>query len=272
MLSVDDDGDAVGEPFCLVHVVRRQEDRLAEVAEVFDHVPGCSTCRGIEACGRLVEEDQFRVADQGEREVESAALAARETRGLSVVLPFESDERDRLDDGSRLAVVAGVQLERLRGPSGRGRARIPAGRSRCGRAIHASRQRDRRRVRIPRRLSGAGIPRGSRRWSSCRLRLGRGRRRSRRARPRDRFRVRRRSLRSSSATRAGVAPARWSVGSPRIAAPCSCWPSFLWLLGCVVSSSFEPRRGHEWRHRAVGCSWEGSRVDPDQPADQPARR
>ena len=113
MLSVDDDGDAVGEPFCLVHVVRRQEDRLAEVAEVFDHVPGCSACRGIEAGGRLVEEDQFRVADQGEREVESAALAAGEARRLSVVLAFESDERDRLDDGARLAVVAGVQLERL---------------------------------------------------------------------------------------------------------------------------------------------------------------
>ena len=110
-MSADDDGDAVGEPFCLVHVVRRQEDRLAEVAEVFDHVPGCSAGRGVEACGRLVEEDQFRVADQCEREVESAAFAARETRCLSVVLSFQSDERDRLDDGSRLAVVARVQLE-----------------------------------------------------------------------------------------------------------------------------------------------------------------
>ena len=109
----DDHGDAIGEPLGLVHVVRGQEDRLAELAEVVDHVPGCPSRRGIEAGCRLVEEDQLGVADQGEPEVEPAPLAAGEARGLPVVLAGEADERDRLGHRSGVAVVAGVELERL---------------------------------------------------------------------------------------------------------------------------------------------------------------
>ena len=80
---------------------------------VVDHVPGCAACGGVEAGGRLVEEDQLGVADQGEAEVEPASLAAGEARRLLVVLAGEADERDRLGHGARVAVVAGVELERL---------------------------------------------------------------------------------------------------------------------------------------------------------------
>ena len=157
-VSADDDGDAVGEPFCLIHVVRRQEDRLAEIAEAFDHIPGRSACRGVEAGGRLVEEDQLRVADEREGEVESAALATREA-GAPAGRPFLRARRAR---SSRRRISGGCSSRRrargTREPSGRGRARTPAGRSRCGRAIHASPRRDRRRAPTPRRSSGAWNP------------------------------------------------------------------------------------------------------------------
>ena len=55
-----------------------EEDRLAEVAQAGDHLPGLAPRRGVEAGGRLVEEEQLGVADQGHADVEAALLAAGE--------------------------------------------------------------------------------------------------------------------------------------------------------------------------------------------------
>ena len=76
-------------------------------------LPGRAARRRVEAGRRLVEEDELRVADQRERDVEPAPLAARELRRERVRLLVEPDERDRLVDVARFAVVAGVELEAL---------------------------------------------------------------------------------------------------------------------------------------------------------------
>ena len=87
-----DDRDAVGEHLRLVHVVGGEEDRLAELAQAGDHLPGLAARRGVEAGGRLVEEEQLGVADQRQRHVEAALLAARERRGPGVRLLGEADQ------------------------------------------------------------------------------------------------------------------------------------------------------------------------------------
>ena len=108
-----DDRDAVGEGLRLVHVVRGEEDRLAQVAQAADHVPGLAARRGVEAGGRLVEEEQLGVADQGEGDVEPPLLPARERRGPGVRLLGEADQLHRLVDVARGGVVAGVLLDGL---------------------------------------------------------------------------------------------------------------------------------------------------------------
>src|SRR5436853_363859 len=69
-----DDRDAVGELLRLVEVVRRQQDRLAEIAQVADRLPRAAPGLRIKAGRRLVEEDQLGVADEREREVQPPQL------------------------------------------------------------------------------------------------------------------------------------------------------------------------------------------------------
>ena len=71
-----DHGDAVGEVLGLVHVVRGEQDRRAELAQARDQLPGLAARGRVEARGRLVEEDQLRVARDAEGEVQAPALAA----------------------------------------------------------------------------------------------------------------------------------------------------------------------------------------------------
>src|SRR6185436_16325907 len=80
------DGDAVGELLDLVQVVRRQEDSLAEPPQRADRLPGATPCAGVEAGRWLVEEDQLRVADQRQAEIEPAPLSAREPTRARVAL------------------------------------------------------------------------------------------------------------------------------------------------------------------------------------------
>ena len=68
--------DLVGELIRLLQVMRRQEDRDPAVDEVADDLPHGPAAARVEARGRLVEEDDPRVADQGHREVEPATRAA----------------------------------------------------------------------------------------------------------------------------------------------------------------------------------------------------
>ena len=107
--AAGDHGDAVGELLGLLHVVGGEEDRLAEVAQARDHAPCLAAGRRVEAGGRLVEEEQLGVADQRDRDVEAALLAAGELAGALVRLLAEADVLDRLVDRPRRAVVPGVE-------------------------------------------------------------------------------------------------------------------------------------------------------------------
>ena len=75
--AVVDDPDAVGELVGLLEVLRRQEDRRALVVQLADLLPDRRAAGGVEAGGRLVEEEDARLVDQRRAEVEPAAHAAR---------------------------------------------------------------------------------------------------------------------------------------------------------------------------------------------------
>ena len=90
------DGDAVGEPLRLLHVVRREQDALAQGAEVADRVPGLPPRGRVEAGRRLVEEDELGVADEREGEIEPAQLTAGERAHPRVALLGQADEVDHL--------------------------------------------------------------------------------------------------------------------------------------------------------------------------------
>ncbi len=74
---VVEDGDPAGELIRLVQVLGREEDRDPIGHEVADDLPHGEAAARVETRGRLVEEDDARVAHQGHREVEPATHAAR---------------------------------------------------------------------------------------------------------------------------------------------------------------------------------------------------
>ena len=81
--------------------MRREQDRLAEVAQRRDRLPRPPTGLGVEARGRLVEEDELRVPDERETEVEAAPLPAGEASHERVALLLEPDELDDLVRSAR---------------------------------------------------------------------------------------------------------------------------------------------------------------------------
>src|SRR4051794_2282954 len=110
-LAARDDRHPVGETLRLVHVVGGEEDGLAEVAQTGDRIPGVAAGGGVEAGGRLVEEEQLGVADQGHADVETALLATREAARAGIGLAAQADQLDHLVDRPRRAVVAGIEPE-----------------------------------------------------------------------------------------------------------------------------------------------------------------
>src|SRR4051812_32131596 len=108
-----DDRHAVAQRLRLVEVVRGEQDRLAQVLQRADDLPRVAPRRGIEARRRLVEEDQLRVADEGQGEVEPAPLAAGEGAHVGVRLLLQAGDRDDLLDVARVRVEVGEVLQRL---------------------------------------------------------------------------------------------------------------------------------------------------------------
>ena len=104
---------AIGQLLRLVEVVRRQEDRLAERAQVANRLPGAPPCAGVEARRRLVEEDQLGVADERQAEVEAAFLPAGQRSHACVALVRQPDDLDHLARVARSPVVAGEHRQAL---------------------------------------------------------------------------------------------------------------------------------------------------------------
>ena len=90
------DRDAVAQHLGLLEVVCRQEDRPAGRAEAEDDVPERPPSGGIHARGRLVQEDQLRVVDEGERHGQALALPAGQVLGPGRPLLAEVHQADEL--------------------------------------------------------------------------------------------------------------------------------------------------------------------------------
>ena len=112
-LAAGDDRHPVGEPLRLVHVVGGEDDRLAEIAEAGDRIPGLAPRRGVEPGRRLVEEEQLGVADERHPDVEPPLLAAGQPAGAYLGLLLEADERDHIRHRPRGGVVAAEEVEAL---------------------------------------------------------------------------------------------------------------------------------------------------------------
>jgi hypothetical protein len=74
---VCDHRDPIREVLCLFHVVGGEKHRLSEIAQSGDDIPRSTARRGVKTGGRLVQEQQLRIADEGERHVQAPALSAR---------------------------------------------------------------------------------------------------------------------------------------------------------------------------------------------------
>src|SRR4029077_19656391 len=77
------------------------------------HVPGVAARRGIEAGGRLVEEDQVGVADDPYRDVDASFLAAGEGADPRLAFFGQPDHLDRLVNRPRCRVEAREEGYRL---------------------------------------------------------------------------------------------------------------------------------------------------------------
>ena len=97
----------------LVHVVRREKHRRPALGQAADQLPRVAPARGVEAGGGLVEEEQRRVPDDAEPDVEPPLLSAGQTLHPVVRLLAEPDQLDDLVHRTRVRVVAGVAGEHL---------------------------------------------------------------------------------------------------------------------------------------------------------------
>ena len=112
-LARRDHRQPVGQRLGFVHVVRGEHDRGALRAQVAHQVPGVAAGGRVEAGGRLVQEQQFRAADQAERQVQPPLLPAGQVAHLLPGLPGQADQVDHLADVARRRVVARVARDGL---------------------------------------------------------------------------------------------------------------------------------------------------------------
>ena len=101
-LTGGDDRNPVRQALGLLHVVRGQEDRLAQPRRPSTTSHAARRADGIKARRRLVEEDQLGIPDQCERDVETAALPTGQRGSALGRLRTETDERHRFIDVARL--------------------------------------------------------------------------------------------------------------------------------------------------------------------------
>jgi hypothetical protein len=111
-LAAGQDEDPVGQLLRLVEVVGGEQDRgVLEVGQHVYEVVEPAPCLRVEAGGRFVEEQQFGPADQADRNVEPAALAARQRADPLLGVLRQPDRTDELVDGvGALPVGRGVRL------------------------------------------------------------------------------------------------------------------------------------------------------------------
>src|SRR6516164_6530450 len=76
--SLIDDGNTVAQPFCLLDVMRREEDRPLVIAEFANQAMNLVTHLRIQASRWLIEKHQLWIVHHRQREGDTLLLAARE--------------------------------------------------------------------------------------------------------------------------------------------------------------------------------------------------
>ena len=95
-LAVVHDDDAIAEALCLLHVVRRVEQRLAAPAQLLEVVEDGVSALRIDADRRLVEEQHVGIMDERGRDVQAPLHAAAERARL---VPGAIDQADEVQRG-----------------------------------------------------------------------------------------------------------------------------------------------------------------------------
>ncbi len=110
--AVLDDGDSIAEALGLFHEVGGEEDGFAAVANAAYQIPNRPARLGVEASSELVEEDDFRVVDEGHGDEESLLLAAGEVHEPGVALVFEAElVEEMFGIGGLFAVERGPEVD-----------------------------------------------------------------------------------------------------------------------------------------------------------------
>ena len=111
--AVVDDGDPIAEPFGLLHVMRRQDNRPPRSLELLDEIPELAAGLRIESGGRLVEKQEVGIADQGNRQGEALFLPARQRHDARVALFLELDQGNQFVGRRTSSVEAAEEPQRL---------------------------------------------------------------------------------------------------------------------------------------------------------------
>src|SRR5207248_581797 len=89
--AVVDDGDAVAEALRFFDIVRSEHDGFLVALELFDDVVNLAANLRVKAGSGFVEENDFGIVDQRDRESETLFLAAGELGIESVAFLFEAE-------------------------------------------------------------------------------------------------------------------------------------------------------------------------------------
>lgn len=94
------DRQPVGQLLRFLQVVGGQQHGRSPVQQFAHEVPRATSALGIEPCGRFVEEEHFRSAENRQREVEPASFATGELADGDARAMCEVDELESLLDGA----------------------------------------------------------------------------------------------------------------------------------------------------------------------------
>lgn len=97
----------------LIPVVGREHHCHPQCRQALDDLPRVVTRGGIEPGGRLVEEQQFRIRDQRDRDVQPPLLAAGKLGNSHRALLFQTDQLDHFIHRPRMRVEGQIHGDRL---------------------------------------------------------------------------------------------------------------------------------------------------------------
>ena len=115
-LAVIEHDDAIGVGHLVAQMRRPQHGDAAFGAQADDELEEFAAAAGVETDGRFVHQENARLVQQRARELQAAAVAAAQLRGLVVRALGKAEPRQllldaRLGDGARNAVQSGMEQQ-----------------------------------------------------------------------------------------------------------------------------------------------------------------